>query len=63
MNESLLPDPQTDNDVNNEEWTPNVQFDSSKLIWDDEELEDDIESEDEEDFLDKIEEEKLGLNH
>jgi hypothetical protein len=63
VGESSPPDPQIDNDVNDKEWTPNVQFDSSKLIWDDEASEDDIESKDEEDFPDKIEEEKPGLNH
>ena len=42
-----------------EEWVPNVEFDSR---WDDESGSDDIESEDEEDFLDKIEEERPGVN-
>ena len=42
-----------------EEWVPNVEFDSR---WDDESGSDDIESDDEEDFLDKIEEERPGVD-
>ena len=46
-----------------EEWTPNLPFDSNKPMWNDEESEDNIDSENEEDFLDKIvEEEKPGVN-
>ena len=38
-------------------------IDNNKLMWNDEESEDDIDSENEEDFLDKIfEEEKPGVN-
>ena len=41
----------------------NMPIDSNKLMWNDEELEDNIDSENEEDFLDKIvEEEKPGVD-
>ena len=39
-----------------------MQFDSSKPKWDADEWEDEIDSEDEEDFLDSIGEEKPGVN-
>ena len=42
-----------------EEWVPNVEFDSR---WDDESGSDDIESDDEEDFLNKIEEKRPGVD-
>ena len=59
----VSPDPRIDNDADDEEWTPNLPFDSNKPMWNDEESEDDIDSENEEDFLDKIvEEEKPGVN-
>ena len=46
-----------------EEWVPNVNFDSNKVKWDDESgSEDDIDSENEEDFLDKTEERRQGIN-
>ena len=57
-------DPWINNDADDEEWMPNLPFDSNKLMWNDEESEDDIQfdSENEEDFLDKIVEEKPGVN-
>ena len=57
-------DPRIDNDADDEEWMPNLPFDSNKLMWNDEESEHDIQfdSENEEDFLDKIVEEKPGVN-
>ena len=42
-------------DLNEEEWCPNLQFDSSKPNLDVSDTEDDIDSEDEQDFLDKEE--------
>jgi len=57
-----LPDPRIDNDADDEEWMPNLPFDSNKPMWNDEESEDDIDSENEEDFLDKVVEEKPGVN-
>ena len=48
--------------MNIEEWTPNLPFDSNKPMWNDEESEGDIDSKNEEDFLDKIVgEEKPGV--
>ena len=59
----VSPDPQINNNTDDEEWTPNLPFDSNKPMWNDEESEDDIDSKNEEDFLDKIvEEEKPGVN-
>ena len=62
----ILPDPQIDNidspDDADGEWIPNIQLDSNKPVWNGEESEDDIDSENEDDFLDKIEEEKPGVN-
>ena len=57
-------DPRIDNDADDEEWMPNLPFDSNTPMWNDEESEDDIQldSENEEDFLDKIVEEKPGVN-
>jgi hypothetical protein len=59
---SHTPDPPIDNDVDDEEWVPNMQFDSSRPVCDGEESDGDIDSEDEEDFLDKIEETRPGVN-
>jgi hypothetical protein len=51
------------NDADDEEWVPNQPFDSNKPMWNDEKSEDDIDTKNEEDFLDKIvEEEKPGVN-
>lgn len=47
---------QTDSDE--EEWCPNLQFDSSKPDWDASDTEDDIDSEDEQDFLDRKDKEQ-----
>ena len=59
----VLPDPLIDNDADDEEWTPNLPINSNKLMWNDEESEDNFDSKNEEDFLDKIvEEEKPGVN-
>ena len=42
------------NDEPDEEWVPNIKFDSNKVKWNDElSSDDDIESDNEEDFLDK----------
>ena len=58
----MSPDSWINNDADDEEWTPNLPFDS-KPMWNDEELEDDIDRENEEDSLDKIiEEGKPGVN-
>ena len=61
---TVLPDPQIDNNTDDvdEEGIPNLQLDSNKPMWNGEESEDDIDSENEEEFLDKIEEEKPGRN-
>ena len=61
---TVLPDLPIDNDLDDvdDEWIPNVQLDSNKPLWNGEESGDDIDSENEEDFLDKIEEERLGVN-
>ena len=46
--------PDDENDEPDEEWVPNLQFDSNKVKWNDElGSEDDIESDNEEDFLNK----------
>ena len=59
----VLPDPQINNNTDDEEWTPNLPFDSNKPVWNDKESEDNIDSENEEDFLDKIVEEEMpGVN-
>jgi hypothetical protein len=61
----MQPDLNTDivNNEPDEEWVPNVEFDSNKVKWNDESgSEDDIESVNEEDFLDKTEEERPGVN-
>jgi len=59
----VSPDPRINNDADDEEWTPNLPFNSNKPMWNDEESEGDIDSKNEEDFLDKIvEEEKPGVN-
>lgn len=42
----------TDPELDEEEWCPNLQFDSSKVEWDASDTEDDVYSEDEQDFLD-----------
>ena len=47
---------QADLDLDEEEWSPNLQFNSSKPNWDASDTEDDIDSEDEQEFLDKKEE-------
>ena len=49
-------------DLDEEEWCPNLQFDSSKPDWDVSDTEDDTDSEDEQDFLDKKEEQQPGVN-
>ena len=49
-------------DLDEEEWCPNLQFDSSKPDWDASDTKDDIDSEDEQDFLDKKEEKRPGVN-
>jgi len=49
-------------DLDEEEWCPNLQFDSSKPNWDVSDTEDDIDSEDEQHFLDKKEEQRPGVN-
>ena len=59
----VSPDPQINNNTDDEEWTPNLPFDSNKPVWNDKESEDNIDSENEEDFLDKIVEEEMpGVN-
>ena len=61
MQPNLISD--DENDGPDEEWVPNVKFDSNKVKWDDESgLEDDIDSENEEDFLGKTEERRPGMN-
>ena len=51
------------NDEPDEEWVPNIKFDSNKVKWNDElSSDDDIESDNEEDFLDKTEEKRPGVN-
>ena len=42
-----MPDPRINNDADGEDWTPNLQFDSNKPMWNDEESEDDIDRENE----------------
>ena len=59
---AMLPDPQIDKDADDEEWTPNMQFDSNKPAWDGDESEDEIGSENEEDFLDQLEDANPGVN-
>ena len=49
-------------DLDEEEWCPNLQFDSSTPDWDASDTKDDIDSEDEQDFLDKKEEKRPGVN-
>jgi hypothetical protein len=49
-------------DPDEEEWCPNLQFDSCKPEWDASDTEDDIDSEDEQDFLDSKEEQRPGVN-
>lgn len=49
-------------DLDEEEWCPNLQFDSSKPNWDASDTEDDIDSEDEQDYLDKNEQSRPGVN-
>ena len=64
-NPSTQPDPNIDdeNDEPDEEWVPNLKFDSNKVKWNDESgSEDDIESDNEEDFLDKTQEIKQGVS-
>jgi hypothetical protein len=39
-----------------EEWCPNLQFDSCKPDWNASDTEDDVDSEDEQDYLDRKEE-------
>ena len=52
-----------ENDELDEEWVPNLKFDSNKVKWNDESgSEDDIESDNEEDFLDKTQEIRPGVN-
>ena len=59
---STQPNLNTDSEPD-EEWVPNVDFDSNKVKWDDESgSDDDIESDNEEDYLDKTEEERPGVN-
>jgi hypothetical protein len=52
----------TDPDSDEEEWCPNLQFDSCKPEWDASDTEDDVDSEDEQDFLDSKEGERPGVN-
>jgi hypothetical protein len=62
---SMRPDLNIDdeNDEPDEEWVPNLKFDSNKVKWNDEsDSEDDIESDNEEDFLDKTQEVRPGIN-
>ncbi|EDR06554.1 uncharacterized protein LACBIDRAFT_300092 [Laccaria bicolor S238N-H82] len=62
---SHTPDLLIDNDlddVDDEEWVPNVHVDSSRPVCDGVESDGDIDSEDEEDFLDKVEEIRPGVN-
>ncbi|KIK05440.1 hypothetical protein K443DRAFT_3919 [Laccaria amethystina LaAM-08-1] len=49
-------------DLDEEEWCPNLQFDSSKPNWDASDTEDDIDSEDKQDYLDKKEQPQPGVN-
>jgi len=56
--EAADPDPDRDE----EEWCPNLQFDSCKPDWDASDTEDDIDSEDEQDFLDS-KEKHVGISH
>ena len=59
----MSPDPRINNDADDEEWMPNLPFNSNKPMWNDDESEGDIDSKNEEDFLDKIvEEENPGVN-
>ena len=51
-----------DLDPDEEEWCPNLQFDSGKPQWDALDTEDDIDSEDEQDFLDSKEGQRPGMN-
>ena len=51
-----------DPDTDEEEWCPNLQFDSGKPKWDASDTEDDIDSEDKQDFLDSKEEQQPGVN-
>ena len=52
-----------ENDEPDEEWVPNLKFDSNKVKWNDElGSEDDIESDNEEDFLDKTQDIKQGVS-
>ena len=37
----VSPDPQINNNTDDEEWTPNLPFDSNKPMWNDKESEDD----------------------
>jgi len=52
----------TDLDPDKEEWCPNLQFDSCKPEWDASDTEDDVDSEDEQDFLDSKEGTRPGVN-
>jgi hypothetical protein len=52
---------QTDS-ADEEEWCPNLQFDSYKPDWNASDTEDDIDSEDEQDFLDRRQKQKPGVN-
>jgi len=40
----VLPDPRINNDADDEEWMPNLPFNSNKPMWNDEESEDDIDN-------------------
>jgi len=56
-----VPNEQTDL-TDEEEWCPNLQFDSYKPDWNASDTEDDIDSEDEQDFLDRKPKQKPGVN-
>ena len=51
-----------DLELDEEEWCQNLQFDSYKVAWDASDTEDDVYSEDEQDFLDGKEEEQPRVN-
>ena len=50
----VSPDPRIDNDADDEEWMPNLLFDSNKPMWNDEESEDNIDSENERTSLTRL---------
>ena len=61
-NSDLPQSSDADPDPDEEEWCPNLQFDYGKPKWDALDTEDDIDSEDKQDFLDSKEEQWPGVN-